>query len=118
VKRIERQEPAIGILEHNSYPGSTSKWFTVQCDCSDTNCSVVSSIEIEADTEMNSLCISHYANVTSPLPRRSRWKAIWELVWRGHTDYQHDFIVNGQTARNWLGAMTSAVEELEKGKKK
>jgi len=111
----EAQKPAIGISEDAQYPGTKS--FTVQCQCTDPRCAVTTYIEVISDTEIASISVIHHASAVSPLPRASRWRAIWELIRHGHTDYQHDFMLSKQAAINWISAVQGAIDELEKEKK-
>lgn len=112
----EAQKPAYGVSENKEYPGMKS--FTVSCECGSTEHAITTWIEIDADKECKQLEISHWIECFQPTFKRSRWKAIWDLLWKGYSLEQHGIILTEQVARNWIAATEEAIKYINENEKK
>jgi len=102
------QEPAEGILKQGDF--GPAKFYYVQCDCGDDDCS--HTIEVEADD--SHVQVHLYSNHHTKWWNRSRWKQIWQILTKGYAEMQTTIVLNEQTALNYSNALQTAMTDVKK----
>lgn len=105
---MNRQEPAEGILKQSNF--GDAKFYYVQCDCGDDDCS--HTIEVEAD-DMH-VQVHLYSNHHTKWWEKSRWKQIWQIITKGYAEMQTTIVLNEQTALNYSNVLQSAMTDVKK----
>lgn len=104
---MEAQQPATGILKQGDF--GDSKWYYIQCECSDSDCA--HTLEIEADE----LEVSVHVYVTAHTKwwEKRRWQQIWQLLTSGYAEMQTTIVLNEQTALNYSETLKNAIEDVK-----
>lgn len=106
---MKAQKPAQGISKWRKV--GNSETFKVECDCSSDDHSVTTTVEADEDFGVT---VSHWVKGYSPLNGKSRWSAIFQLLFKGYYFDYHEIVMDKQTAKNWISAVDSAIKALEK----
>jgi hypothetical protein len=109
---MKPQTPAQGILKLNDY--GECIWYQVSCECTDPDHAHL--VEVEADDI--GVTVHIYANVTTPWWSKSRWKQIWQILTRGYAETEIVTILKPQQAINYANVLLTAVENVNKMRKK
>lgn len=110
--KIRAQKPAQGVTLVKDW--GTSRLYKAVCDCTDDNCT--QTIDIEA--EDSGVTVTIYTQVRSNFWSKNRWQNLWQLLTRGHTEYETSLIMNQQVALNYLKTLESAMQDVEQLKSK
>jgi len=101
------EKPASGILKQGDF--GISKFYYVQCDCSDPDCS--HTIEVEAD-DFN-VQVHLYSNHHTKWWEKKRWKQVWQILTQGYAEMQTTIVLTDQTALNYAETLKSAIEDVK-----
>lgn len=113
MEEIKKQEPAEGIMKTASWPDAEA--FHVKCACSNQEHDVDMWIEVEPDKEVNLITVSFFVSGSSPTWKSgwNRWRAIWDLLWKGTHRTENHLLLNAQAATNLVGALQDSVKKLK-----
>lgn len=114
--KVKAQKPAYGVSENANWPGC--KTFSVECECTSTDHAIHTHVDIDADKEIDQIEVTHWIETYTPVHDGSRWKAIWNLLWKGYRTEQHSIMLTKQAAKNWISAVDAAIDHLEEEKTK
>lgn len=106
--KAQAQTPAEGIMEINDY--GHSKWYYVNCECSDPDHAHI--VAVEADDDF--VGVSIYTRATSPWWSKNRWHLMWQLLTKGYVDTEAVALLNTQQAINYAEALSKASAEVQK----
>ena len=111
---MNQQTPAEGIMSTGSWKDTRS--FRVACDCHSTDHDVNAWIEVGTDHEHRTVDIEFFVEGTTPFWTQgfSRIRAAWRMLVYGYHQEEHHLILKGQVARNFVSALDSSIQELEK----
>jgi hypothetical protein len=101
------QSPAKGILKVNDW--GQSIMYKVVCDCGDDSCS--HTIDIEADDCVVNVTV--YTQTRTNFWSMSRWSHIWQLLTKGHTNFETSLVLSEQTALNYAETLRSAIQDVK-----
>ena len=104
---MEAQQPAQGILKQGDF--GDSKWYYVQCDCGNEDCS--HTVSIEADDIHVQVHIYHTQH--TKWWESNRWKQLWQIITRGYSEHQTTIVLREQTALNYADTLKSAIEDVK-----
>lgn len=114
---MKAQTPAQGISIANDF--GDAKVFNVECDCTSDDHAVKMWIEVQRDKDIPDVEISFYVTTWTPFWNESwsRFKAAYEVMFKGVHKQEHHMILNKQSAINFAHAILSTVDELEAANK-
>lgn len=101
------EKPAAGILKQGDF--GPAKFYYVQCDCSDPDCS--HTLEVEAD-DMH-VQVHIYSTVHTKWWEKNRWKQIWQLLTKGYAEMQTTTVLSEQAALNYADTLVSAMDDVK-----
>jgi hypothetical protein len=104
---MKPETPASGILKQGDF-GDT-KFYYVQCDCSDPDCA--HTIEVEADDMLVQVHLYH--NQHTKWWEKNRWKQIWKILTKGYAEMQTTIVLTEQTALTYSAVLKSAMEDVK-----
>jgi hypothetical protein len=107
---MKSQKPAQGVLQVNDW--GNSKMYKVVCECGNEDCT--HTVDIEADVDVT---VTIYTRTRTNFWSKKRWHHIWQLLTKGHTDFETSIVLDKQTALNYADTLKSAVKDVEKFKK-
>jgi len=115
---MKAQTPAQGISIDNDW--GDAKTFNVECDCTSDDHAVKMWIEVQRDKDIPEVEVSFYVTTWTPFWNESwsRFKAAYEVLFKGVHKQEHHMILNKQSAINFAHAILSTVDELEAASKK
>ena len=109
--QVTPQTPAKGVLVVNER--GTSKMYKAVCECGNDDCT--HTIDIEA--EDTGTIVTIYTTTRTNFWSKSRWKHIWNLLFKGYTDMETCIIMDRQVALNYANVLQSAVKDVEELRK-
>lgn len=112
--KVKAQTPAYGVSENANWPNCKS--YIVSCECTSSDHVVNTYIEIDSDTDIDQIEVTHWIETYTPPHNISRWKTIWTLLWKGYQTDQHSIMLTEQAARNWISAVEAAIDNLKEKK--
>lgn len=104
---MKAEKPAEGVLKINDW--GESKWYYVNCDCSDPDCA--HTVQVEADD--HSVTVHVYTKATTTFWNKNRWRQIWQILTKGYADMETTVILKEQQALNYATTLTSAVNDVK-----
>lgn len=104
------ETPAVGILKQGDF--GQCKFYEVACDCTDPDHS--HTIEVEADQFGVSVII--YTKTSTFNNKKSRWRQIWDILWKGYSEYETSILLKDQAAMNYAGVIYSAANDVKEFK--
>lgn len=112
---MQAQEPAQGISAE--YDTEDMKSYRINCDCTCEDHAVDTWIEVEAEPDFG-ICVSFFVKTWTPasLAEGGLWvriKKAANILFKGVDTQTHDIILKEQVARNWIGAVESAITDLK-----
>lgn len=113
---MKAETPARGISKTGEWGDYVS--YRVDCACSDDSHAVNAWIEAKEDSEMGHVDVEFQVSTITPVWSVNRWRAIWELLTRGHHRGSHTLILEAQAAVNFAEAIKESVQRLEKNTNK
>lgn len=109
---LDNQEPQLGIAK------ISEDVYRVNCECTSNDHSVDCWIEVEqTDDEIPDLIsISHYVTMYSKYNENiwDRIKSACNILFKGVDTKEHEIILKGEAAENWLNAIAHTVEKSRK----
>jgi hypothetical protein len=113
---MKAQTPARGIMLDSNF--GDSQVYTIDCDCHDSDHQVHMWIEINGDEDCKDVEMTFYVNTITPIwkPGFNRFKAAWDILFKGYREEQRSLILNKQAALNVASTINRVVKELQ-GKK-
>ena len=111
---MKAQTPAQGISVDSDW--GDAKTFNVECDCTSDDHAVKMWIEVQRDQDIPEVEVSFYVTTWTPFWNESwsRFKAAYEVLFKGVHKQEHHMILNKQSAINFAHAILSTVDELDK----
>jgi len=108
------QIPAQGISIEGDW--GDAKTFNVECDCTADDHAVKMWIEVQRDTDIPDVEVSFYVTTWTPFwdANWSRFKAAYEVLFKGVHKQEHHMVLNKQSAINFAHAILSTVDEIAK----
>lgn len=104
--KMKIQIPAQGILQTNDW--GDSKMYKVVCSCGNDDCT--HTVDIESDNEIT---VTIYTTTRTNFWSKSRWQHLWNLLVKGHTDFETSIVLDKQTALNYAETLKAAVNDVE-----
>jgi hypothetical protein len=108
---MKSQTPAQGVLLVKDW--GTSKMYKAVCECGSDDCT--HTIDIEA--EDTGIVVTIYTTNRTNFWSKSRWYHIWQLLTKGHTDFETCIMMNKQVALNYASVLQSAIEDVDELRK-
>lgn len=111
-KMIE-QTPAEGIMLLNKWDNAKS--FHIECLCGSEDHSAKMWIEVEKDQDISQVEVSFYVTTWTPFwdAKWSRFKAAYEVLFKGVHKQEHHMILSNQAALNLAKVLEQTVIELD-----
>jgi hypothetical protein len=106
------QEPARGVLLVSEW--GSSKMYKAVCECGDNDCT--HTIDVEA--EDTGVTVTIYTTTRTNFWSKSRWSHIWQLLTKGHTNFETCIMMNKQVALNYANVLQLAVKDVEEFRNK
>ena len=103
------EQPANGILRVNDW--GHSKMYKVVCECGNDDCT--HTIDVEAE-DHGGIVITIYTKTRTNFWSKTRWHHIWQLLTKGHADFETSIVMNKQVALNYANVLQSAIIDVEK----
>lgn len=109
---MKAQTPAKGILQTGDW--SDAKSFMINCDCTDPYHAVDMWIEVNRDTDIETVDVIFYVKTTNDYWREgySRIKAAWDILTKGVHTQSNTLLLDKQSALNFAEAIKRTVKEL------
>ena len=104
---MKAQTPAEGILLHKDF--GDAKFYTVPCDCGDTN--HTHNVCIESDE--TGVTVTTYTQQKTKWWELNRWQVIWTLLTKGYVEYEASLIMTGQQALNYSETLKKATKDVD-----
>ena len=69
-------------------------------------------IETTSENDTQEVTLTFYVKTQTPWWSLNRFKQIWEILTKGHIEYEADLILNKQSAVNLANTITKSVKDL------
>jgi len=101
------QVPAKGVLQVNDW--GTSKMYKAVCECGDDDCT--HTIDVEA--ENTGVTVTIYTRTRTNFWSKTRWQHLWNLLTKGHVDFETCIVLDKQVALNYADVLQLAIKDVE-----
>lgn len=108
---MNSQTPAKGVLQVNDW--GYSKMYKAVCECGNDDCTHTIDIEAE-DTGVN---VTIYTKTKTNFWSKARWLHIWQLLSKGHVEFESVIILDKQVALNYADMLQLAIKDVEEFRK-
>lgn len=115
--KINAQVPAQGISI--LFKSDEAIGHRVECECTSESHSVASWIEIESDDDCDIILVRFYVETCNKYCENfwERIKSAAKILFTGVDSKHHEIVMNKQTAKNWISAVSNNIERLENHEK-
>ena len=113
---ITPQIPAEGISKRQLQLDDAES-FIVECECTSDAHAVEVWIEIEGDDEFAEVEVTFYVDTYVPVWNMNvfeRVKTAFAILFGNAARRQHSILLKPQAAQNWVSAMQTSIDKLEK----
>jgi len=109
-----RREPALNVMQTNRYEDAEA--YRVACSCGDQDHDVTTWIEVRPESDIQEVEVTFYIHGRSPDWKAgwNRWRAAWNLLWRGYHESEHTLLLTAEAAENFAQALQQSSERLTK----
>ena len=107
-------KPLKGIMKTGEWDDAKS--FRVACECQDIDHDVNTWIELQTDNDTEEITVGFFVETETAFWEKdfSRFKAAWNVLFKGQHRGEHHLILNREAALNFSNAIVDSVKDIEK----